>query len=65
MDTATEEEDFEVWIAYRKAKRATRGNGEPNKRAKTEVGDYGSRDKGGLTRNPIDTRTGRRNRRYT
>ena len=30
MDTVSEEEDFEAWIAYRKAKRATRGNGEPN-----------------------------------
>ena len=45
MDTASEEEDFEAWLAYRKAKRATRGSGEPNKRAKTEGGDYGSRDK--------------------
>ena len=65
MDTATEEEDFEVWIAYRKAKRATRGNGEPNRRAKTEVGDSGGREKGGRMKNPIDRRTGRRNRRYT
>ena len=62
MDMAFEEEDFEAWLAYRKAKRATRESGEPDKRAKTEGGDYGSRDKGGRTKNPIDRRAGRRNR---
>ena len=61
MDTASEEEDFEAWLAYRKAKRATRGNGEPRKRAKKEGGGSGSRDRGGRTENPIDRRTGRRN----
>ena len=43
MDTASEEEDFECWLAFRKAKRASRGSGEPDERAKTEGGDYGSR----------------------
>ena len=65
MDTVSEEEDFEAWVAYRKAKRATRGNGEPNRRAKAEVGDSGGREKGGRTKNPVGRRTGRRNRRYT
>ena len=60
MDTAPEEEDFEAWMTFRRAKRATRGSGEPNKRAITEGGDYGSRDKGGRTKNPIDRRTGRK-----
>ena len=63
-DTVSGEEDFEEWLARRKDKRATRGSGEPNERAKTEGGDFGSRDKGGRTKNPIDRRTGRRNRRY-
>ena len=60
MDTASEEEDFEEWLAYGGAKRATRRGREPSKRAKTEGGDYGS----GRTESPIDWRTGRRNRRY-
>ena len=34
MDTASEKEDFEAWLAYRKAKRATRGSGEPKKESK-------------------------------
>ena len=35
MGTASEEEDFEAWIAYRKAKRAKKdgkGGGDPGKR---------------------------------
>ena len=47
MDTVSEEEDYEAWLAYWKAKRATRSSGGPDKRAKTEGGDYGSRDKSG------------------
>ena len=47
IHTAPEEEDFEARIAYRKADRATRGHGERSKRAKTEVGDSGSREKEG------------------
>ena len=64
MDTVSEEEDFGAWMAYRKAKRATRGSGEPNERAKTEGGDDGNREKGVRAKNPIDRCTGRRNRRY-
>ena len=60
MDTVSEEEDCEEWLAYRQAKNATRGSGEPNKRAQTEGGDYGSRDKGGRAKNSMDRRTGRR-----
>ena len=64
MDTASEEEDCEAWLAYRKAKRATRGSGETSKRAKTEGGDDGSRGRSGRTKNPIDRRAERQNRRY-
>ena len=64
LDTVSDEEDSEAWLAYRKAKRANRGSGEPNERAKTDGGDYGSRETEGRTRNPIDWRTERRNRCY-
>ena len=62
MDTVSEGEDFEAWMAYRKAKRAKKdaqgsgvhGSGEKNKSAG-----------GGRTKNAINRRTGERNRRYT
>ena len=53
LDTASEEEDFEAWMAYGKAARA-----------KTEGGDQGNRDKSGRTKNPINRRTWQRNRCY-
>ena len=59
MDTAPAEEDFEAWLAYRKAKRAQKENG-----------DHGSREKSkssgeGRSKNAINRRTGERNRCYT
>ena len=61
MDTVSEEEDFEAWMAYRAAKRAkkdTQGSGE-----------YGSREKNkpsgeGRAKNGRNRRTGQRNRCY-
>ena len=55
--TDSEEEDFEAWMAYRKAKRA-----------KKEGGDQGKREKplgGERAKNSINWRTGERNRRFT
>ena len=57
MDTVSEEEDFEAWMAYRKAKRA-----------KKEGGGQGKRDKslgGERAKNPINQRTGERHRCFT
>ena len=57
MDTASEEEDLEAWMAYRKAKRA-----------KKEGGFQGTCDKSfgeERTNNPTNRRTGERNRCYT
>ena len=56
LDTVSEEEDFEPWMAYRQAARA-----------KKEGGEQGNRDKpvgGGRAENPINRRTGQRNRWY-
>ena len=62
MDTVSEGEDFEAWMAYRKAKRA--------KKDAQGSGEHGSGEKnksagGGRTKNAINRRTGERNRRYT
>ena len=59
MDTVSEVEDFEAWMADRKAARATReggGQGNRDRRAETESG---------RTTNPINRRRGQRNRCYT
>ena len=59
MDTASEEEDFEKRVAYRKAKRATKdgkGGGDTGKQEKRKF------SKGGRTRNGFNRRTGERNR---
>ena len=56
INTVSEAEDFEAWVAYRKAKRA-----------KKDGGDHGNREKaagGGRAKNAIAMRTGERNRRY-
>ena len=58
-DTVSEKEDSEAWVAYREAKRATRGGGNQGnreKRAKTESG---------RTKNPTNRRTGHLNRCHT
>ena len=59
MDTVPAEEDFEPWVAYRKAKRARR-----------DGGGQGSREEGkasgeGRANDAINPRTGERNRCYT
>ena len=46
METVPEEEDFEARLAQGKAKRATRGSGEPGKRAKREGEDKGAVKRG-------------------
>ena len=56
VDQASDEDDFEAWVAYRKAKRA-----------KNNMGDAGSRDLGskygkGTMKNAVNYRTGEINR---
>ena len=57
LDTVSGEEDFEAWMAYRKAKRAKKEGGNQGKREKSFGGER--------TKNPINRRTGGRNRCYT
>ena len=62
MNTASKEEDFETWMAYRKPKRAEkdgksgRGNGAKEKRKPSEEE---------RAKNSFNRRTGEQNRRYT
>ena len=50
MDTVSEEEDFEAWMAYRKAKREKKEGGGQGKRNKSVGGER--------PKNPINRRTG-------
>ena len=59
MDTVSEEEDCEAWMAYRKARQAKTGGGDQGNR------DNRAKTESGRTENPISRRTGRRNRCYT
>ena len=62
MDTASQEEEFDARMAFRKAKRAKKdaqGGGEHESREKNEPSGEGG------ARNSIDRRTGERNRCYS
>ena len=62
MDTASDEEDFEAWVAYREAKRAKKGGGGSEQngiRGKREASEEGR------TTNGFNGETGERDRCYT
>ena len=62
LGTASEEGDFEAWVAYRKAEKE-----EKKERGSEDPGETGwtKRKKGGLTTNALNRKTGERNRPYT
>ena len=62
MDAASEEEDFEAWMAYRTAKRA-KINGKGRENSRRQETRTGSGE--GRALNAFNRKTGERNRCYT